>query len=82
MLEQAGLAPQKMFGQNFLIDHNLLAAMVELAGVGEGDTVLEVGPGTGVLTERLLEAGTRVLAVEIDRGLAELLRKRLGGQER
>lgn len=82
MLEEAGLSPQKMFGQNFLIDHNLLAAMVELAGIGEGDNVLEVGPGTGVLTERLLEAGARVLAVEIDRGLAELLRKRLGGQER
>lgn len=80
MLEQAGLKPQKMFGQNFLIDHNLLARLVELAGVHAGDCVLEVGPGTGVLTEQLLAAGAEVLAVEIDRGMAQLLASRLSDQ--
>ena len=79
MLERAGLRPRKMFGQNFLIDHNLLTRLVELAGVGAGDDVLEVGPGTGVLTEALLARGANVLAVEVDRGLCRLLEERLAG---
>lgn len=81
MLAQRGLSPQKRFGQNFLIDHNLLAKVVELAGVTGAHTVLEVGPGTGTLTELLLDSGARVVACEIDRGLAQLLRDRLGGRE-
>ncbi|MFW6154287.1 MAG: 16S rRNA (adenine(1518)-N(6)/adenine(1519)-N(6))-dimethyltransferase RsmA [Planctomycetota bacterium] len=75
-LERAGLRPQKMFGQNFLVDHNLLAKLVAFSGVGAGSTVLEVGPGTGVLTDALVETGAVVLAVEIDRGLAALLAER------
>ncbi|NLF31322.1 MAG: ribosomal RNA small subunit methyltransferase A [Planctomycetes bacterium] len=75
-LEQAGLRPQRMFGQNFLVDHNLLAKLVVLSGAGPGSAVLEVGPGTGVLTDALVEAGAVVLAVEIDRGLAALLEDR------
>jgi 16S rRNA (adenine1518-N6/adenine1519-N6)-dimethyltransferase len=82
MLRAAGLRPRKMFGQNFLIDHNLLRAMVELANVSPGDVVLEVGPGTGTLTDELLAAGATVLAVEIDRGLAALLEQRYAAAER
>lgn len=82
MLRQANLRPQKMFGQNFLIDQNLLAAVVALRGAAEGDFVVEVGPGTGTLTEALLDVGAEVLAVEIDRGLADLLGDRLGGRDR
>jgi 16S rRNA (adenine1518-N6/adenine1519-N6)-dimethyltransferase len=82
MLEESGLKPQKMFGQNFLVDHNLLRAVVELSGVSAGDTVLEVGPGTGTLTDALLEAGANVLAVEIDHGLARLLAARYAAQPR
>lgn len=78
MLEEANLRPQKMFGQNFLIDHNLLAQLVELAEVRPGHAVLEVGPGTGTLTELLLDAGAEVVAAEIDRGLAALLDRRFG----
>ncbi len=81
MLEEAGLRPQKMFGQNFLIDHNLLRSVVELSGAGSGDAVVEIGPGTGALTDELLAAGARVLAVEIDRGLAELLLRRYEGRD-
>jgi 16S rRNA (adenine1518-N6/adenine1519-N6)-dimethyltransferase len=82
MLAAAGLSPQKRFGQNFLIDQNLLAKVVELAGPLEGRRVLEVGPGTGTLSEELLAAGASVLACEIDRGLCELLAGRLGHNER
>ena len=78
LLEEAGLAPQKRFGQNFLIDKNLLAKLLELAAMDAQQTVLEVGPGTGTLTEELLGRCGRVVAVEIDRGLHSLLQRRLG----
>ena len=75
-LAVAGLAPNRSLGQNFLIDHNLLRRLVDDAGVGTGDLVLEVGPGTGALTDELLERGCEVVACEIDRGLADLLEAR------
>ncbi|GMU80885.1 MAG: ribosomal RNA small subunit methyltransferase A [Planctomycetota bacterium] len=78
LLEQAGLTPQHRFGQNFLIDLNLMRKAVEAAAVGPGDWVLEVGPGTGSLTEMLLDTGAGVVVVEIDRGFQELLAARLG----
>jgi 16S rRNA (adenine1518-N6/adenine1519-N6)-dimethyltransferase len=83
LLAGAGLTPRKRFGQCFLHDANLMRRILEIAGPAPGDVVLEVGPGTGSLTEELLaivsgEANGRVVAVEIDRGLGELLRRRLG----
>jgi 16S rRNA (adenine1518-N6/adenine1519-N6)-dimethyltransferase len=80
LLASRGLAPTKRLGQNFLVDQNLLRRLVEAAGVGPGDVVLEVGPGTGTLTEELLDRGCEVVACELDRGLADLLRERLGGR--
>jgi len=60
-------------GQNFLADTNLLDAIVRDAGLKPDDVVLEVGPGEGVLTERLADAAARVHAIEIDRGLEQAL---------
>jgi 16S rRNA (adenine1518-N6/adenine1519-N6)-dimethyltransferase len=77
LLAAAGLSPQHRFGQNFLHDLNLLRKLVDAAEVAPADVVLEVGPGTGSLTELLLDRGARVVAVEIDRGLQALLRQRL-----
>lgn len=77
LLASRGLAPRKSLGQNFLIDHNLIRKLVDASGVKRGDLVLEVGPGTGALTDELLGRGCRVVAAELDRGLAELLRERL-----
>lgn len=82
MLDAHGLAPRRQLGQNFLIDQNLIRRLVREAGVSEGDLVLEVGPGTGALTEALLESGARVVACELDRGLANLLRARYGRHDR
>lgn len=82
LLAAAGLAPQHRFGQNFLIDLNLLGKLVTAAEVTAADTILEVGPGTGSLTECLLACGARVIAVEIDHGLQRLLRQRLGDNPR
>ncbi|MCW5775216.1 MAG: ribosomal RNA small subunit methyltransferase A [Phycisphaeraceae bacterium] len=78
LLASHGLSPRHALGQNFLIDHNLLRRLVDESGVGADDLVLEVGPGTGTLTEELLGRGCEVIACELDRGLAGLLRERLG----
>jgi 16S rRNA (adenine1518-N6/adenine1519-N6)-dimethyltransferase len=78
MLEEYGLSPLHRLGQNFLHDHNILAKLVDASGVQENDVVLEVGPGTGALTEVLLERGCKVIACELDKGLTGLLHDRFG----
>ena len=65
--------PTKKLGQNFVHDPNTVRRIVELAGVGSGDVVLEVGPGLGSLTLGLLGSGAHVVAVEIDKVLADRL---------
>ena len=75
-LEAAGAPPRKRHGQHFLVDNNLLALVAREGGAGPGDTVLEIGPGPGLLTRHLLAGGARVVAVEIDpraRAAAEAL---------
>lgn len=69
----AGVHPTKRLGQNFVIDPGTVRRIVRLAEVGANDPVLEVGPGLGSLTLGLLEAGSRVTAVEIDPALAARL---------
>jgi 16S rRNA (adenine1518-N6/adenine1519-N6)-dimethyltransferase len=77
VLSQAACAPRHAWGQNFLIDHNLIRKLVDASGIRAGNTVLEIGPGTGTLTEELLDRGARVVAAEIDPGLCGALRHRL-----
>lgn len=77
LLKRAGLRPKYRFGQNFLADLNLMRKLITAAEVRPADTILEVGPGTGSLSEMLLDAGARVISVEIDRDLQALLRARL-----
>ncbi len=76
LLEQAGSEPRHRFGQNFMIDANLVRVVAEAGELDRSDLAIEVGPGTGTLTEELLERAGGVLAVEIDRGLSALLRER------
>ncbi|HRP62348.1 MAG TPA: 16S rRNA (adenine(1518)-N(6)/adenine(1519)-N(6))-dimethyltransferase RsmA [Phycisphaerales bacterium] len=78
LLAERGLRPKHRFGQNFLHDKNQLAKLIGAAEIAPGDVVLEVGPGTGTLTEALLEHGAEVIACELDRDLAALVRDRLG----
>jgi 16S rRNA (adenine1518-N6/adenine1519-N6)-dimethyltransferase len=71
------LQPRRALSQNFLTDPAALDAIVAAAELVAGDRVVEVGPGLGVLTRRLLAAGAEVLAVELDRRLAGWLRSEL-----
>jgi 16S rRNA (adenine1518-N6/adenine1519-N6)-dimethyltransferase len=80
LLAEAGSHRRHRFGQKFMIDPNLVRLVAEAGDVRRHDVVVEVGPGTGTLTEELLERGGRVVVVEIDRDLAALLRKRYGGR--
>jgi len=79
MLAEAGLRPEKRYGQHFLIDGNLMRMLVDEADLGPADTVLEVGPGVGNLTELLVERAGWVVAVEIDPAVAEVAGRRLAG---
>ena len=73
ILDRHGLRPKRSLGQNFVVEPNTVRRIVELAGVGPGDQVVEVGPGVGSLTLALLEAGAAVTAVEIDDALVGAL---------
>jgi len=81
LLAEAGLRPQKRYGQHFLIDGNLMRMLVDAADLGPADTVLEVGPGVGNLTELLAERAGWVVAVEIDPAVAEVAGRRLAGAQ-
>jgi 16S rRNA (adenine1518-N6/adenine1519-N6)-dimethyltransferase len=81
LLSEAASQPKHRFGQNFMIDGNLVRLVADSAGISPGDRVIEVGPGTGTLTEELLLRGAEVLALEIDRNLAELLRSRFASKK-
>lgn len=78
LLASERLRPKKALSQNFLTDSAALDAIVAAAELEPGDRVVEVGPGLGVLTRRLLAAGATVLAVELDPRLAAYLRRELG----
>jgi 16S rRNA (adenine1518-N6/adenine1519-N6)-dimethyltransferase len=82
LLAAAGAMPKHRYGQNFMIDGNLLRLLAKSANLTADDLVIEVGPGTGSLSEEILLSGCRLAAIEIDRELAELLRGRLGENPR
>jgi 16S rRNA (adenine1518-N6/adenine1519-N6)-dimethyltransferase len=83
LLAAADTEPRHRFGQNFMIDQNLVRLVAVAGGIEPGDVVIEVGPGTGTLTEELLKSpASKVVAVEIDRNLAALLRDKFAGDAR
>jgi 16S rRNA (adenine1518-N6/adenine1519-N6)-dimethyltransferase len=81
LLSSAGASPNRKLGQHFLVDLNLMRLLIDSAQPGPEDVVLEVGCGTGSLTEALAERGAGVVAVEIDRTLAAVAASQLTGRD-
>ena len=81
MFKERGLRANRLLGQNFLVDHNVLDFICNAGELSAGDVVLEVGAGTGLLTEHIAKIGARVVAVEIDANLFEMLTDYVGGAE-
>jgi 16S rRNA (adenine1518-N6/adenine1519-N6)-dimethyltransferase len=79
LLRARGLHPRKGLGQNFLTDPAALERIVAAADLSPGDVVVEVGAGAGTLTRSLAERAGRVLALELDEQLADLLREQFSG---
>ena len=77
LLTSAGVSPNKRLGQHFLIDLNLMQLLVDSADIKNNDVVLEVGCGTGSLTQSLAELAGKVIAIEADYTLAEIAKKQL-----
>ena len=72
ILKKRGIVLNKRFGQNFLIDQNILLSIPDIAEIKDSDVVLEIGTGTGGLTRLLAERSRHVFTVEVDKGLFEL----------
>jgi 16S rRNA (adenine1518-N6/adenine1519-N6)-dimethyltransferase len=77
LLLSAGVRPNKRFGQHFLIDLNLMRLLIDTADIQKNDVVLEIGPGTGSLTEAIAEKAGFCVAVEIDAVLAAIAKEQL-----
>ena len=75
LLAEHGLSPRRAFGQNFVADANTVHRIARLANIGPDDLVIEIGAGLGSLTLALAETGAAVTAIEIDHGIAPVLRR-------
>ena len=81
IIEANRFAFKKNFGQNFLIDSNILDNIAACAGVTKEDCVLEIGPGIGVLTKELAQRAAKVVSIEVDERLPPLLAETMAGVE-
>ena len=75
------ILPDKNFGQNFLCDEDIIDNIIELTGASSGSKVIEIGPGCGALTDKFVDMGADITAVEIDKRLNEHLVRRFDGKD-
>jgi 16S rRNA (adenine1518-N6/adenine1519-N6)-dimethyltransferase len=78
LLDEYGLRPNQAYGQNFLVDPNVIQRIVRLAAVGPKSNIVEIGGGTGTLTAALAATGARVVVYEVDAGLVRVLVRTVG----
>jgi 16S rRNA (adenine1518-N6/adenine1519-N6)-dimethyltransferase len=78
ILKKYGIQPTRSLGQSFLIDNNITAKIVDSAGIERSETVVEIGAGPGMMTRRIADKAGRVIALEIDSRIVEVLRHELG----
>ena len=77
MLAAHGMTPKHRYGQNFLTDQNLLRKLVDASGISPTSVVLEIGPGTGNMTVRMLDKVKKLIACEVDPRMVAELQKRV-----
>lgn len=77
LLKDYDLKPKKSLGQNFLIDKNILKKIIKASNLEKENTIIEVGPGLGILTKALAKTAKEVIAIEKDAKLTEILKKEL-----
>ena len=82
MMQRFAMHPKKKWGQNFLVDQNILSKIVAACELDENSLAVEIGPGLGALTERLAASGARVLAIDIDRQLKPVLEETMADYDR
>lgn len=80
ILNKYGITANKRFGQNFLIDDNVLEKIIDISDIGEDELIIEIGPGLGNLTQYLLEKSRYVVVVEIDKNMIEILNDRFSSR--
>ena len=76
LIKKYGITANKSLGQNFLIDDNVVENIVKSANIQKNDIVIEIGPGLGTLTNELLKVAKKVICVELDKRMIEILRER------
>eukprot|EP00250_Pteridium_aquilinum_P017542 c23682_g1_i1 orf=155-1234(+) len=81
-LQSKNRVPKKWLGQHYMVNQEINEKLVEIANIEKDDLILEIGPGTGALTNYLVEAGAYVIAVEKDPAMAELIMERFEGSDR
>ena len=81
ILEKYKIRANKELGQNFLIDDNVVQKIIESANINRNDFVIEIGPGLGVLTNRLLDKSNNVIAIELDKKMVNVITDRFKERE-
>jgi 16S rRNA (adenine1518-N6/adenine1519-N6)-dimethyltransferase len=76
IMDKYGIQANKALGQNFLIDENTVNGIIEAAKICQNDLVIEIGPGLGTLTSRLIEKAGKVIAIELDKKVLDILHDR------
>lgn len=76
LMKKYGITANKKLGQNFLIDENVIDTIANASGISQGDLVIEIGPGLGTLTDKLLQRAGKVIAIELDERMISILKDR------
>ena len=76
IMNKYSITANKSYGQNFLIDEDIVSGICERADVSKDDLIIEIGPGLGTLTAKLLENAGKVIAVELDKKMIQILNDR------
>lgn len=82
IISENNIIARKSFGQNFLIDDEILSKIIQISNIKEEDKIIEIGPGLGNLTQYILEQNVNVIAFEIDKNMKEILDRRFNSNKK